>query len=53
MLSHCSVIVTSRPAASGSLYPLLTSRIVVGRLDRRRVDDLVNECSHLKSVKSS
>ncbi len=43
MLSHCSFIVTSRPAASGSLYQLLTSRIVVGRLDRRRVDDLVNE----------
>ncbi len=46
---HCSVIVTSRPAAAGSLYRLVKSkvvigRIVVGRLDRRRVDDLVNEC---------
>ncbi len=43
-LSHCSVVVTSRPTASGALYRLLTSRIVVGRLDKRRVDDLIGEC---------
>ena len=36
-LPHCSIITTSRPVAAGSLYPLLTARVVVGGFDRDRI----------------
>ena len=36
-LPHCSIIITSRPVAAGSLYPLLTARVVVDGFDRDRI----------------
>ena len=36
-LPHCSIVITSRPIAAGSLYPLLTARVVVGGFDRDRI----------------
>ena len=42
MLPQCSVIITSRPVAAGLLYPLLTSRLVIGRLDHSRVEQLLD-----------
>ena len=41
MLPRCSIVITSRPVAAGLLYPLLTSRVVIGRLDRSRVVQLL------------
>ena len=42
MLPRCSIVITSRPVAAGLLYPLLTSRVVIGRLDGSRVAQLLD-----------
>ncbi len=44
MLPRCSIVVTSRPVAAGLLHPLLTSRVVVGKLDRANLNDLLSAC---------
>ena len=42
MLPRCSIVITSRPVAAGPLYPILTSRVVIGRLDGSRVAQLLD-----------
>ncbi len=44
LLSQCSIIVTSRPSASGTLKRYMTSKVEIGRLDKPSIDSLIGVC---------
>ena len=43
MLPRCSIVMTSRPVAAGSLYPLLTSRVTIGGFSSKQIEEFIDE----------
>ena len=43
MLPRCSIVMTSRPVAAGSLYPLLTSRVTIGGFNNKQIEEFIDE----------
>ena len=50
-LPHCSIIVTSRPVAAGSLYSVLTARVVINGFDGTQVEQFADASLDLDARK--